>query len=102
MFLKQLDQFKLQYYSFKAESMLRTLAIHVTSQVATATSGNFLSSYFTIHGEMKNMATTKFATKFRCHETTAILFCASSVSTFQNLYFRQIFKKEIWESIFLA
>jgi hypothetical protein len=41
MFLKQLDQFMLQYYSFKAgknsetTKMLRTLAIHVTSQIAT-------------------------------------------------------------------
>jgi hypothetical protein len=34
------------------------------------------------------------------YETTAILFFASNVSTFQNWNFLQIFKKEICESIF--
>jgi hypothetical protein len=52
--------------------------------------------------EMKNMATISsenLRIQIR-NETTAILFFASSVSTFQNWNFLQIFKKEICESIF--
>ena len=51
--------------------------------------------------EMKNMAIQFLQKIYEIrYETTAILFFASSVSTFQNWNFLQIFKKEICESIF--
>ena len=63
MFLKQLDQFMLQYYSFKAESIAKqqnaeNFAIRVTSQIATRlfllTSARVLSIYFIIHDTNAN------------------------------------------------